>query len=69
MTNIDTSELEYLKSCRDKLRDITDMLNKDEERSALKGKKEESLTVEEKLEEIEKIIKGNSSSRKGEKKR
>ncbi len=29
-TSIDTSELEYLKSCRDKLRDIAAVLNKKE---------------------------------------
>lgn len=49
-TNIDTSELEYLKSCRDKLRDIHDVLNKKED--------EKELSTEEKFREIKKILKG-----------
>ena len=49
--SIDTSELEYLKSCRDKLRDISDIL-KDKE------KDEKELPAEEKLREIKKILKG-----------
>lgn len=47
---IDTSELEYLKSCRDKLRDINDVLNKE--------KDEKELSAEEKLREIKPILKG-----------
>ena len=50
-TTIDTSELEYLKSCRDKLRDIADIL-KDKE------KDEKELSDEDKLRELKKIIKG-----------
>ena len=50
-TSIDTSEVEYLKSCRDKLRDISGIL-KDKE------KDEKELSVEEKLKEIKKILKG-----------
>lgn len=49
-TSIDTSELEYLKSCRDKLRDIHDILNKKED--------EKDLSNEEKFREIKKILKG-----------
>jgi len=51
-TVIDKSELEYLKSCRDKLRDITNLLDKNEGRLAKN---------EEKLKEIKKIMKGESS--------
>ncbi len=53
-TSIDTSELEYLKSCRDKLRDIAAVLNKKEPEE------------KEKLKEIEKIIKNWPSIRKDE---
>jgi len=49
--SIDTSELEYLKSCRDKLRDIAEIAKGE------KGKDEE-MPDEEKLKEIKKIIKG-----------
>ena len=49
--NIDTSELEYLKSCRDKLRDISNIL-KD------KSEDEEEPSAKEKLREIKKIFKG-----------
>lgn len=48
---IDTSELEYLKSCRDKLRDIDGIL-KD------KNENEEEPSTKEKLREIKRIIKG-----------
>ncbi|MDP3052320.1 MAG: hypothetical protein Q8N42_02315 [bacterium] len=55
ITKIDSTELEYLKVCRDKLRDITAVLN-------IKGRQEEKqdkkeTSPEEKLKEIEKIIK------------
>lgn len=56
--SIDKSELEYFKSCRDKLRDIADLFDKDEERLA---------KDEEKLKEIKKIMKGESSFRESEK--
>ena len=49
--SIDTSELEYLKSCRDKLRDIGDIF-KD------KSEDEKEPSVKEKLCEIKKILKG-----------
>lgn len=45
-TTIDTNELEYLKSCRDKLRAVVEILDKD------------NRDDEEKLKEIEEIIKG-----------
>lgn len=48
---VDSSELEYLKSCRDKLRDIAAVLD------------EVEISTEEKLKEIEKIIKGWPSIR------
>ena len=51
MVNIDTSELEYLKSCRDKLRDVSNIL-KD------KSEDEEESLAKEKLREIKKILKG-----------
>lgn len=54
--SIDTSELEYLKSCRDKLRDIAEILGQDEEND------------EDKLEKLKKIIGGELSSRKSKKK-
>ncbi len=47
--SIDTSELEYLKSCRDKLRDITDFLKEE--------KSKETLSAEEKIKEIKKMLK------------
>lgn len=50
---IDTSELEYLKFCRDKLRDVSDIVDK-------KDKKDRELSAEEKLREIKKIIKGEN---------
>ncbi len=53
MANIDTSELEYLKSCRDKLRDVSDVVDE-------KDKKDRELSAEEKLREIKKIIKGDN---------
>lgn len=53
---IDTSELEYLKSCRNKLRDIAEILGQDEERN------------EEKMEKIKKIIGGELASRRSKKK-
>lgn len=52
---IDSSELEYLKSCRDKLRDISGVLNIGERQEKMQNKKE--TLPEEKLKEIEKIIK------------
>ncbi len=55
-TNIDKSELEYLKSCRDKLRDIAAILNIRERGEEEQNKKD--TLPEEKLKEIEKIIKG-----------
>lgn len=52
-TSIDTSELKYLKSCRDKLLDIGDMLkNKD------KNEDEEEKSAKEKLLEIKQTLKG-----------
>lgn len=51
-TSIDTSELEYLKSCKDKLRDIGEILGKDEGDD------------EEKLKEIRRTIGGELSSHK-----
>lgn len=53
---IDTSELEYLKSCRDKLRDIGEILVKDDGDD------------EEKLKEIKRIIGGALSSHKNKRK-
>lgn len=50
-TTIDTSELEYLKSCRDKLRDIAVIINEEKE------KNEEGKSSEDKLKEIKKVIK------------
>ncbi|KKS38469.1 MAG: hypothetical protein UV01_C0003G0016 [Parcubacteria group bacterium GW2011_GWA2_42_14] len=50
MASIDTSELEYFKSCRDKLRDIGDILKDKND--------EKELSIEEKLREIKKILKG-----------
>lgn len=63
---IDSAELEYLKSCRDKLRDIAVVLNIRERGEEERTKKEtspgvrpeDSASREEKLKEIEKIIKG-----------
>jgi len=49
-TSIDTSEVEYLKSCRDKLRDISGILKDKSD--------EKESSVEEKLKEIKKILKG-----------
>ena len=46
--SIDTSELEYLKSCRDKLRGIVEVLE---------GDKEDKVSTDEKLREIKKISK------------
>jgi len=57
--SIDKSELEYLKSCRDTLRDINDILNKE--------KDEKELSAEEELREIKKIMKGESSFHESEK--
>ena len=48
MASIDTSELEYLKSCRDKLRRIVEVLE---------GDKEDKVSTDEKLREIKKISK------------
>ena len=48
MASIDTSELEYLKSCRDKLRRIAEVLE---------GDKEDKVSTDEKLREIKKISK------------
>jgi hypothetical protein len=48
--SVDTSELEYLKSCRDKLRDIGGILKDKSD--------EKESSVEEKLKEIKKILKG-----------
>ena len=60
-TTIDTSELEYLKSCRNKLRDINDILISARGGSASGGKdkseNEEEPLAEEKLREIKKILK------------
>lgn len=56
IANIDTSELEYLKSCRDKLRDIADVLGKDEEND------------EDKLGKLKKIIGGELASHKSKRK-
>ena len=53
---IDSTELEYLKSCRDKLRDIAAILNIKERGEEEQNKKE--TPPEEKLKEIGKIIKG-----------
>ena len=46
--SMDTSEVEYLKSCRDKLRDISDILKDKSD--------EKELSIEEKLKEIKKIL-------------
>ncbi len=46
--SIDASELEYLKSCRNKLRDIVDLLKEE--------KSKEILSAEEKISEIKKIL-------------
>jgi len=62
IASIDTSELEYLKSCRDKLRDISDILKdkeKDEkELPAEPRTRTSSVRDKEKLQEIKKILKG-----------
>lgn len=56
IASIDTSELEYLKSCRDKLRDIVEILSQDEK------------SDEEKLEKIKKMIGGGIALHKSKKK-
>jgi len=59
--SIDTSELEYLKSCRDKLRDISDILkdkSDEKELSAEPRTRTSSVRDKEKLREIKKILKG-----------
>ncbi len=48
---IDSNELEYFKFCRDKLRDIIAIINEEKE------KNEKKTSFEDKLKEIEKIIK------------
>lgn len=48
MATIDASELGYLKSCRDKLRDITNFFKEE--------KSKETLSAEEKIKEIKKIL-------------
>ncbi len=55
ITKIDSTELEYLRSCRDKLQDIIAVLNIKERQEEKQDKKETSTG--EKLKEIEKIIK------------
>jgi len=59
--SIDTSELEYLKSCRDKLRDITEVVHPVRENLSNgageeKGQDKE-ISAKEKLRKIKKIIK------------
>lgn len=49
MVTIDASELEYLKSCRDKLRDITGLIKEE--------KSKQAPSAEEKIKEIKKILK------------
>ena len=66
-TTIDTTELEYLKSCRDKLRDIVEIISEeaptpeglgsDRSVGAAKRVGNKEMSMEEKLREIKKIIK------------
>ncbi|MEK7074693.1 MAG: hypothetical protein AAB972_04410 [Patescibacteria group bacterium] len=62
IVTIDRSELEYLKSCRDKLRDIVVLLGDKKDKIKSRGKEnnkdeDKELSTEEKLREIKKILK------------